>query len=117
AVVSRLIAAGKPGSIVNIASIEGLRAAPYFAVYSAAKAGMINFARTMALELGEHGIRINVIAPDIVRTNGLDSFMPSDPQERARAEARRGEQWARYIPLGRAGTLEDCAGAAVFLCS
>lgn len=66
AVASRLIAAGKPGSIVNIASIEGLRAAPYFAVYSAAKAGMINFARTLALELGEHGIRINVIAPDIV---------------------------------------------------
>ncbi|CAN5283525.1 SDR family oxidoreductase [soil metagenome] len=117
AVTSRLIAAGKPGSIVNIASIEGLRAAPYFAVYSAAKAGMINFSRTLALELGEHGIRINVIAPDIVRTAGLDSFLPAEEPARGEAAARRDAQEARYIPLGRAGTLDDCAGAAVFLCS
>lgn len=43
--------------------------------------------------------------------------MPSDPKARAEEESRREEQWSRYIPLGRAGTLEDCAGAAVFLCS
>lgn len=117
AVTSRLIGAGKPGAIVNIASIEGLRAAPYFAVYSAAKAGMINFSRTLALELGEHGIRINVIAPDIVRTKGLDSFLPAEEPARSEAAALRDAQEQRYIPLGRAGTLDDCAGAAVFLCS
>jgi NAD(P)-dependent dehydrogenase (short-subunit alcohol dehydrogenase family) len=117
AVVSRMIAAGKPGSIINIASIEGLRAAPYFAVYSAAKAGMINFSRTVALELGEHGITVNVIAPDMVRTKGLDGFLSSDPQVRREEQRLRAEQERRYIPLSRAGTLDDCAGAAVFLCS
>lgn len=105
AVVSRLLAAGKPGSIVNVSSIEGLRAAPYYAVYSAAKAGMINFSRSLALELGEHGIRINTIAPDIIRTKGVEAHMPTEQQARS------------YIPLIREGTPEDCAGAAVFLCS
>ncbi|EQA98711.1 SDR family NAD(P)-dependent oxidoreductase [Sphingobium baderi] len=105
AVAGRLVAAGKAGSIVNISSIEGLRAAPHYAVYSAAKAGMINFSRSLALELGEHGIRINTIAPDIIRTKGVEAHRPTEEQAR------------RYIPLGREGTPEDCAGAAVFLCS
>ena len=105
AVVRDLIGAGRGGSVINIASIEGLRAAPGFAVYSAAKAGMINFTRTLALELGEHGIRVNVIAPDIVMTDGIRNQLPPEA-------ARR-----RYIPLGRDGSLDDCAGAAVFLAS
>ena len=58
---------GGGGSIVNVTSIEGSRAAPMFSVYAACKAGMISFTRTMALELGEHGLRVNAIAPDLTR--------------------------------------------------
>ena len=106
-----MIAKGEGGAIINIASIEGLRAAPSYAVYAACKAGMLNFTRTIALELSHHRIRINAIAPDFVPTEymaglGGDMFSPE------RVEARE-----RYIPLKRPGTLDDCAGAAIFLAS
>jgi len=66
-----MISGAKGGSIVNVASIEALRAAPEFAVYAACKAAMTNFTRTMALELAEHGIRVNALAPDIIATPGI----------------------------------------------
>lgn len=106
-----MIRLGHGGSIINITSIEGLRAAPAYAVYAACKAAMISFTRTAAVELAEHGIRVNAIAPDIVITEGFVNQVPGalDP---ARVAAR-----ARYIPLGRDGNLEDCAGAAIFFAS
>lgn len=106
-----MIAAGRGGAIINIASIEGLRAAPHYAVYSACKAGMMNFTRTAALELSEHGIRVNAIAPDLVPTEGMARFAPAILGKKAKAAQ------ARYIPIGRAGNFDDCAGAAVFLAS
>lgn len=111
AAAKAMIAGGRGGAIINIASIEGLRAAPHYAVYSACKAGMINFTRTAALELSEHGIRINAIAPDLVPTELMARFAPAMLSEEGKAAQ------ARYIPLGRAGNLDDCAGAAVFLAS
>lgn len=102
---------GNGGSIINVSSIEGLRAAPGYAVYAACKAGMINFTRTSAVELAEHGIRVNAIAPDIIVTDGFVNQVPgamSDPMVNARA---------RYIPMGRDGNVDDCGGAAVFLAS
>ena len=106
-----MIAAGNGGSIINVASIEGMRAAPFYSVYAACKAGMLNFTRTAALELGEHGIRVNGIAPDLVPTEGMARFAPNLLSE----EAKAGH--ASYIPLGRAGNFDDCAGVAVFLAS
>lgn len=107
----RMIDIGNGGCIINITSIEGLRAAPAYAVYAACKAAMINFTRSTAVELAEHGIRVNAIAPDIVITEGFTNQVPGamDP---ANVAAR-----ARYIPAGRDGGLDDCAGAAVFLAS
>lgn len=55
-----MVEAADGGSIINITSIEGVRAAPGYAAYAAAKAGVINYTRTAALELAEHGIRVNV---------------------------------------------------------
>ena len=52
-----------PGSIISVTSIEGVRAAPGYAAYAAAKAGVINFTKTIALELATHGIRVNALAP------------------------------------------------------
>jgi NAD(P)-dependent dehydrogenase (short-subunit alcohol dehydrogenase family) len=111
AAAKAMIACGRGGSIINIASIEGMRAAPGYSVYAACKAGMINFTRTIALELGEYGIRINTIAPDIVLTERLTRLFPDVMSEKRKAAQ------ARYIPLGRAGNYDDCAGAAVFLAS
>jgi NAD(P)-dependent dehydrogenase (short-subunit alcohol dehydrogenase family) len=106
------------GSIVNVASIEASRAAPMYAVYAACKAAMVSFTRTMALELSEHGIRVNAIAPDRTRTPGIDGLIggavaeeqaPRTPEEQADIHA--------YIPLGREGRIEDCGEVVAFLCS
>ena len=103
--------ARRGGAIVNIASIEATRAAPTYSVYAAGKAGVLNFTRTAAVELAEHGIRVNAIAPDIVPTEHLVRFAPA-----MLAREHKAAQ-ARYIPMGRTGNFDDCASAAVFLCS
>ena len=106
-----MINGGRGGSIINIASIEGLRAAPGYSVYAACKAGMINFTRTLALEMSEHAIRVNCIAPDLVPTELMQRFAPAITSPEGKSAQ------ARYIPVGRAGNLDDCAGPAVFLAS
>jgi NAD(P)-dependent dehydrogenase (short-subunit alcohol dehydrogenase family) len=106
-VARHMVAQGRGGSIVNVVSIEGARAAPGYAAYAAAKAGVINLTQTTALELAPHGIRVNAIAPDVCMTEGLRAIVPEGERER----------FAWTIPLGRAGEPEDIAGAAVFLVS
>jgi 3-oxoacyl-[acyl-carrier protein] reductase len=103
----QMVAQGRGGSIVNVVSIEGVRAAPGYAPYAAAKAGVINFTQTTALELAPHRIRVNAIAPDVCLTEGLRAIIP---------EGERG-RFAWTVPLGRAGEPDDIAGAAVFLAS
>ena len=107
-----MIEGGRGGSIINVATIEAFRGAPHRSVYAACKAAMINFTRTLSLELAEHGIRVNAIAPDIIATPGIrlvDADGGGPPQ---RLAALR-----RAIPLGRVGHTDDAAGACVFLAS
>lgn len=106
--VARVMAeAGRGGSIINITSIEGVRAAPGYAAYAAAKAGVINYTQTAALELAEHNIRINALAPDFTVTEGLARM----------ASPERLEKVGRMVPLGRGGDVDEMAGAAIFLAS
>lgn len=114
-----MIRGGRGGSIINVSSIEGSRAAPNFAVYGACKAAMLNFTRTMALELAEHGIRVNAIAPDYTVTPGLrgNHTGPVDPATWIKPTARQEDATARRIPLGRAGMDTECGNVAVFLAS
>jgi NAD(P)-dependent dehydrogenase (short-subunit alcohol dehydrogenase family) len=111
AAAKAMIAGGRGGAIINIASIEGLRAAPGHSVYAACKAAMVNLTRTAALELGEHGIRVNCIAPDVVLTEAMARNSPE-----ALTVAFK-KVHASYFPLGRTGNFDDCAGVAVFLAS
>ncbi|MEW2483282.1 SDR family oxidoreductase [Mycobacterium sp. NPDC049093] len=106
-VARRLVADELPGSIINLTSIEGVRAAPGYAAYAAAKAGVINYTQTASFELAPHNIRVNAIAPDLTLTEGLMALSPDRPPEGI----------ADAIPLGRAGHVDEIAGAAVYLAS
>ena len=102
-----MVAHGIGGSIMSVTSIEGVRAAPGYAAYAAAKAGVINYTKTAALELAPLGIRVNALAPDITMTEGIRAIAPEG------ADGRFG----LTVPMGRAGHVDEMAGAAVFLAS
>jgi len=104
-VARAMVAAGIGGSIINVTSIEGVRAAPGYAAYAAAKAGVINFTKTAALELAPLGIRVNALAPDITLTEGMQAVAPPGAEE----------HFGLTVPMGRAGHVDEMAGAAVFL--
>ncbi|MET0144636.1 MAG: SDR family oxidoreductase [Ilumatobacteraceae bacterium] len=111
-----MIEGGRGGTIVNVASIEALRAAPMFAVYAACKAGMAGFTKSMAVELAEHDIRVNCIAPDHTITPG-NRDNRNGPVEPASWADSDSEEWRRVVPLGREGVVAECASTAVWLCS
>ena len=102
-----VIERGLKGSVINVTSIEGVRAAPGYAAYAAAKAGVINFTKTAALELASHHIRVNALAPDITLTEGMMQVAPPGSTER----------FGYTVPMGRAGHVDEMAHAAVFLAS
>lgn len=98
------------GSIINITSIEGHRAAPGYAVYAAMKAGVTSLTRTLAVELAPRNIRINTIAPDYIPSPGLQSMLVG-------TEEMRALQHGIGTPMGREGNFEDAGGCALFLAS
>jgi NAD(P)-dependent dehydrogenase (short-subunit alcohol dehydrogenase family) len=114
-----MIRGGRGGSIINVSSIEASRAAPRYAVYAACKAGMLNFTRTMAVELSAHGIRVNAIAPDYTVTPGVrgNTTGPVDPGAWIQPTAQQTDATVRRIPLGRPGIDTECGNVAVFLSS
>ncbi len=94
------------GSIVNICSIEGITPAINHSHYAASKAGLINFTKASALELGSKNIRVNSICPGLTDRQNLDKDWPQGVQN-----------WLENVPLKRLGTGEDIANATLFLVS
>jgi len=96
----------RSGSIVNVSSIVGMHGNPGQANYSASKAGIIGLTKALARELGNRGVRANVVAPGYVDTR-LTQVIADEMKELMLANT----------PLGRFGRPEDIAGAVRFLCS
>ena len=107
-VAKRLIAEGKPGSLINISSQMAHVGGIDRAVYAATKHAVEGMTKSMAIEWGPHGIRVNTIAPTFIRT-ALTAATFANPERAA---------WiASKIKLGRVGEVEDIMGAVAFLAS
>jgi len=94
------------GSIINMSSVVGIQGNAGQANYSASKAGIIGFTKSIALELGSRNIRCNAIAPGFIETE-MTAKLPQEVKE----------GWIKDIPLRRAGTTDDVANVALFLAS
>jgi NAD(P)-dependent dehydrogenase (short-subunit alcohol dehydrogenase family) len=101
--------AARSGTVLNISSIFGLRGFPTSSVYSATKSAVIGLTQNMAADYGPQGIRVNAIAPGLVRTPLTE--------ERLRANRWFRESMLRGTPLGRWGEPGEIAAVAAFLCS
>ncbi len=108
AVALGLMSKGEAGSIVNIASVAGLRAGPFQGVYGMTKAALVSMTQTMALELGPSGIRVNAIAPGLVETKLAAALVSNDDLSKLYTER---------AALKRYGQPTEIAGPALFLAS
>ena len=106
AAVAKPMMKQRGGSIVLLSSIVGMAGNAGQAAYSAAKAGLLGLAKSVAKELGSRNVRVNAVAPGLIDT-AMTQSMP--PQARA--------HYLATISLGRAGTVDDVSGVVTFLCS
>ena len=97
----------KPGSVINIASILGLRVGLNLTSYSAAKAGLVQLTKSMALELARSGIRVNAIAPGYILTEINDEFF----------QTKEGQSYIKSIPMNRLGLESELDGLLLLLAS
>jgi NAD(P)-dependent dehydrogenase (short-subunit alcohol dehydrogenase family) len=103
----RMLAAGKKGAVVNIASVLGFGVAKGTAAYAVSKAAVVQITKALALELAFKGVRVNAIAPGWFVTEINDDYLLGDA----------GEQLKRDIPMGRFGAAGDLDGALLLLVS
>jgi len=107
-IVPKMIERKSGGTIINIASIAGLRPQPGGLLYSFTKAGLLMLTRSWAQEFGPHNIRVNAIAPGLIQTD-FSEFLWKDDKRRS--------QYEKLTPLGRIGQVEEVAGMALYLAS
>jgi len=107
-VAKHLVDRGAPGSMVFISSTQGVTAAPLMGIYGMTKAAVISLAKTLAVELGPSGIRVNAIAPGFVDTRFAAGLVQNEDLNR---------RWIERSALRRIGKPEDVAGLALFLAS
>lgn len=99
----------RAGAIVNVSSVEGLRGYPEDPVYAAFKAAVIHFTRSLAVQVGRDGIRVNAIGPDVTESLQVPYSRWLSPEEQS--------QWPQWVPVGRMGLPEDQARVILFLAS
>jgi NAD(P)-dependent dehydrogenase (short-subunit alcohol dehydrogenase family) len=97
------------GAIVNVASVEGLRGYPEDPVYAAFKAAVIHFTRSLAVQVGRDGVRVNAIGPDVTESLQVPYSQWLSAEEQA--------HWPQWVPVGRMGLPEDQAQVILFLAS
>jgi NAD(P)-dependent dehydrogenase (short-subunit alcohol dehydrogenase family) len=97
------------GAIVNVSSVEGLRGYPEDPVYAAFKAAVIHFTRSLAVQVGRDGVRVNAIGPDVTESLQVPYSQWLSAQEQ--------QQWPQWVPVGRMGLPEDQARVILFLAS
>ncbi len=117
AVAKHMIARGKGGHIINMASQAGRRGEPLVAVYCATKAAIISLTQSAGLNLITHGIKVNAIAPGVVdgeHWDGVDAFFA---KYEGKAPGQKKREVAQSVPYGRMGHAADLTGMAVFLAS
>ena len=117
AVAKQMIGRGKGGKIINMASQAGRRGEPLVAVYCATKAAVISLTQSAGLNLIQHGINVNAIAPGVVdgeHWDGVDAFFAKHENK---APGQKKREVGAGVPFGRMGRPEDLAGMAVFLAS
>jgi NAD(P)-dependent dehydrogenase (short-subunit alcohol dehydrogenase family) len=109
AAIPVLLEQGEGGAIVNVSTIEAFRAIPTRAVYSACKAAITGFTRSLAVEYARDRIRVNAVAPDVTETLQVPYSKWVAPDEQHMIPA--------WVPLGRFGRPDDVAGVVCFLAS
>lgn len=117
AVARHMIARGGGGKIINMASQAGRRGEPLVAVYCATKAAVISLTQSAGLNLIQHGINVNAIAPGVVdgeHWDGVDAFFAKYEDK---APGQKKKEVGESVPFGRMGRAEDLTGMAVFLAS
>ena len=117
AVAKHMIARGEGGKIINMASQAGRRGEPLVAVYCASKAAVISLTQSAGLNLIDHGINVNAIAPGVVdgeHWDGVDAFFA---KYEGKVPGQKKAEVAAAVPFGRMGRAEDLTGMAVFLAS
>lgn len=105
----KMVASGTQGSIVNIGSIAGINAFPRRMGYAASKAGVAHMTKVMALDLAEHQIRVNCVAPGYIRTDMIQDLFDAGKLDEAGLRNR--------IPLGDLGTSQQVAAAVSWISS
>ena len=117
AVARSMIARGKGGKIINMASQAGRRGEALVAVYCASKAAVISLTQSAGLDLIRHGINVNAIAPGVVdgeHWDGVDAFFAKYENK---APGQKKKEVGEAVPFGRMGTADDLTGMAIFLAS
>jgi len=104
-----LVRRGKPGAITAISSVSGMQSAPHHAAYGAAKGGLINLVKTLAVELAEYNIRVNSVAPGSILTD-RQAAAPSAAEIQSKMKAS-------LVPFKRHGETDDIGNAVRFLSS
>ncbi|MDF1505754.1 SDR family oxidoreductase, partial [Roseisolibacter sp. H3M3-2] len=100
---------GRTQSVVNVASVAGLVGFPRHAAYAASKHGVVGLTKTAALEYARRGVRVNAICPGFTDTPMVEQLTGDDPAQEAAL--------AQRLPIGRLGTPDEIAAAALYLCS